>query len=173
MKRLALLLLAATACEMADQPRLDSYAPSRLFADGAALQAPPEGTLARDAPDLATALRERPALTPQLLTRGQARYGIFCTPCHGLAGDGDGIVPARGFSHPPDFTIPRLETAPSAYFVEVITRGHGAMYPYADRVPPADRWAIAAYIRALQLARYAPLADLPPEDRARLAEAAP
>jgi mono/diheme cytochrome c family protein len=172
-KRLALLLLAASACEMADQPRLDSYAASRLFGDGAAMQAPPDGTVALDAPALAAALADRPPLTRELLDRGQARYGIYCTPCHGLAGDGQGIVPARGFPHPPDFAIARLEAARSAYFVGVITNGHGVMYPYADRVPPADRWAIAAYIRALQLARHVPQADLPPADRARLPEAAP
>jgi mono/diheme cytochrome c family protein len=96
---------------------------------------------------------------------------LFC--CHGLAGDGDGIVPARGFPHPPSYAEPRLVAAPPSYIVDVITNGHGVMYPYADRVSPADRWAIAAYIRALQTSLATPAAALPPEDRAKLAEAQP
>jgi mono/diheme cytochrome c family protein len=173
MKRLVLFLLLASACEMADQPRYDSYEPSRLFPDGMSLQAPPDGTLAQDAPSRDAALLERPPLTPALLARGRERYDIYCTPCHGIAGDGDGIVPARGFPRPPDYAIPRLRRADPSYFVAVITDGHGVMYSYADRVLPADRWAIAAYIRALQLSRHAPAAELPPEDRARLADATP
>jgi mono/diheme cytochrome c family protein len=172
-KRLALILLLASACEMADQPRFDSYEPSRLFPNGASLRDPPAGTLAQDALARAAARLDRPPLTPALLARGRDRCGIYCTPCHGLAGDGDGIVPARGFPRPPDYAIPRLRQAPSSYFVEVITEGHGVMYPYASRVAPADRWAIAAYIRALQLSRHAQASALPAEDRARLAEAAP
>ena len=172
MRRVAVLLLvAATACEMADQPRYDSYEPSTLFPNGTSLQAPPDGAIARDDPGRIAALLDRPALTPALLARGHERYDIYCTPCHGLAGDGAGIVPARGFPRPPDYAIPRLRAAPSSHVVAVITNGHGVMYPYADRVTPADRWAIAAYVRALQLSRHAPAADLPPEDRARLAEA--
>lgn len=173
MRRATLLLLALAACEMADQPRYGEYQPSALFADGTSLQAPPEGTLAQDAPTRAAILAERPALTPALLERGRARFGIYCTPCHGLAGDGDGIVPARGFPHPPSYAEPRLVAAPSAYFVQVITDGHGVMYPYADRVSPADRWAIAAWIRALQASLATPAASLPPEDRAKLAAVAP
>ncbi len=172
MKRSAVaLLLVAAACEMSDQPRYDSYEPSPLFADGASLQAPPEGALARGASTLAAALSERPPLTADLVARGRQRYAIDCVPCHGLDGDGDGIVPARGFPRPPSFHEARLRDAPSSWFVEVITHGHGVMYPYADRVAPSDRWAIAAYIRALQLSRNAPAAELTDDDRARLAEA--
>jgi mono/diheme cytochrome c family protein len=172
MKRPALiLLLVATACEMSDQPRYDSYEPSRLFADGASLQAPPAGTIARGEAARAAALAERPPLTADLVARGRERYAIACVPCHGVDGDGDGIVPARGFPRPPSFHEARLREAPSSRFVEVIAHGHGVMYPYADRVAPADRWAIAAYIRALQLSRRAPAADLTDDDRARLAEA--
>jgi mono/diheme cytochrome c family protein len=158
---------------MSDQPRYGEYQPSALFPDGSSLQAPPEGTVAQDFPARAAALLERPALTPELLQRGRERYGIYCTPCHGIAGDGNGMVPARGFPHPPSYAEPRLVEAPSSYFVDVITHGHGVMYPYADRVPPADRWAIAAWIRALQASRATPADALPAEDRARLAEAAP
>jgi mono/diheme cytochrome c family protein len=134
------------------------------------MQAPPDGTVARDdpAPD---ALTDRPAMTADLLARGRERFGIYCAVCHDAAGTGHGTVPARGFPTPPDFGEPRLVAAPSAYFVEVITHGHGVMYPYADRVMPADRWAIAAYIRALQLSRDAAVADLPAEDRPRVEEA--
>jgi mono/diheme cytochrome c family protein len=167
-----LLLAAAVACDMSDQPRYDSYEPSRLFPDGTSMQAPPEGTLAQDAPARAAALLERPPLTAELLARGRERYGIFCTPCHGLAGDGDGAVVARGFPRPPAYAEERLRRAPSSYFVTVITEGHGVMYPYADRVAPADRWAIAGYIRALQLSQRAPVAQLPAGDRTRLAGAA-
>ncbi len=167
------LLLALAACKMNDQPRYDSYEPSRLFADGSSLQWPPYGTVAQEAPARLAALAERPPLTAVLLARGKERFGIYCTPCHGLAGDGNGIVPARGFPRPPSFDLPRLRQAPSSYFVDVITHGHGVMYPYASRVAPADRWAIAAYIRALQLSQLTAVADLPAADRDRLAEATP
>lgn len=169
-RRAIILLLLVAACEMADQPRYDSYEPSRLFADGASLQAPPEGTLDRDAPARAAALGKRPPLTAELIARGRERYAIDCVPCHGLLGDGDGIVPARGFPRPPSFHQPRLRDAPASHFVDVITDGYGVMYPYADRVTPADRWAIAAYIRALQLGQSVAAGALSADDRARLAE---
>jgi mono/diheme cytochrome c family protein len=104
-----------------------------------------------------------------LLERGRERYDIYCSPCHDFSGYGHGTVPARGFPQPPSFHIPRLASAPSRYFVDVITHGHGVMYAYADRVRPADRWAIAAYIRALQLSQDAPVASLSPQERSNLA----
>jgi mono/diheme cytochrome c family protein len=107
-------------------------------------------------------------MTAALLARGRERYGIYCAVCHDLAGYGQGIVPSRGFPHPPSYHIDRLRKAPASYFVDVITHGHGAMYSYADRVSPADRWAIAAYIRALQLSQDAPAAALTDAERARL-----
>ncbi|MEZ2126239.1 MULTISPECIES: cytochrome c [unclassified Sinorhizobium] len=165
------LLLLSACDDMNHQPRYDSYERSSLFADGKALQAPPDGTVARDDPELEAALARRPPMTVGLLKRGQERFGIYCVPCHDAGGYGEGTVPARGFPRPPSLHIARLREAPSRYFVEVITKGHGAMYSYADRVAPADRWAIAAYIRALQLSQNAPVADLSPEDRARLREA--
>ena len=103
-----------------------------------------------------------------MLERGQQRYGIFCTPCHGLTGEGDGIVVTRGFPSPPSYLDPRLVAAPDRHFYDVVTRGYGAMYPYAARVGPADRWAIVAYIRALQFAGGASAADLPKDLRDRL-----
>jgi mono/diheme cytochrome c family protein len=107
-------------------------------------------------------------MTLALLQRGQDRFRIYCTPCHDAAGYGRGTVPARGFPQPPSFHIPRLRDAPSEHFVDVITHGHGVMYPYADRVTPPDRWAIAAYIRALQLSQDVPIAALSDQDRGRL-----
>ena len=164
----AALVLAASSCDqMIHQPRYDYAERSRLFGDGKSLQAPPDGTVARDDPSWRAALSERPEITAALLARGRERFGIYCAVCHDAAGHGHGVVPSRGFPQPPSFHIARLRDAPSAYFVEVITRGHGAMYSYADRVAPADRWAIAAYIRALQLSQDAALADLRPQERSR------
>ncbi|WIM12824.1 cytochrome c [Enhydrobacter sp.] len=165
----AILLAAVSSCDqMRHQPRYDSEERSVLFSDGKSLQAAPDGTIARDAPAQRQALRERPAMTEALLARGRERFGIYCTPCHDLSGHGQGIVPSRGFPHPPSFHIDRLRDAPSSYFVDVITNGHGVMYSYADRVSPADRWAIAAYIRALQLSQDAPASVLTDADRAKL-----
>ncbi|TPE51054.1 c-type cytochrome [Amaricoccus solimangrovi] len=171
MRRATLLLLALAACEMADQPRYDAYEPAPLFPNGASVQPPPEGAVARGYPARAATLATRPPLTPALLDRGRERYAIACVPCHGIAGDGDGVVPSRGFPPPPSFAEPRLRAAPAATIVDVITHGHGVMYSYADRVAPADRWAIAAYVRALQTSLGTPAADLPEADRAKLAEA--
>jgi mono/diheme cytochrome c family protein len=130
---------------------------------------PVPGTLAQEQPD-----REVPqpaSMTAAMLARGQERYTIFCTPCHGASGDGWGMIVQRGFPHPPDLASDKLERAPARLFYDTITHGHGVMYSYAARVPPADRWAIAAYIRALQLSRHAPVASLPAQDRAQLAQA--
>jgi mono/diheme cytochrome c family protein len=165
----AVLLAAVSSCDqMRHQPRYDSEERSTLFRNGQSLQAPPDNTIARDDPAYRRALRERPAMTDALLARGRERFGIYCTPCHDLSGSGQGIVPSRGFPHPPSFHIDRLRNAPSSYFVDVITNGHGVMYSYADRVSPADRWAIAAYIRALQLSQNAPASALSQADRAKL-----
>ena len=89
-------------------------------------------------------------VTMQLLKRGQERFTIYCVPCHSPLGDGDGIIPRRGFPHPPSYHIARLRQAPDRHFYDVMTNGYGIMYSYADRVTPEDRWAIVAYIRALQ-----------------------
>jgi len=145
--------LIACACHqnMVDQPRYDDYERAPLFGDGMASQPPPPGTVPIDAPDRAAA-SQRPPMTLALLERGRERFGIYCSMCHGYDGLGDGIVPARGFPRPPSYLEPRLVAAPAAHFYDVISNGYGAMYGYADRVEPADRWAIAAYIRALQIA---------------------
>lgn len=165
------LAVLAACDEMDDQPRYDSYERSTLFADGKSLQAPPMGAVAQDDAARRKAYTSRPAMSLPLLERGRERYAIYCVPCHGMAGDGRGTVPARGFPRPPSFHQPRLRNAGAAYIVSVITEGHGVMYSYANRVAPADRWAIAAYIEALQLSQDAPLALLPKEERARLPKA--
>ena len=100
-------------------------------------------------------------ITMQLLERGEDRFDAYCAPCHSRLGDGDGRVARRGFPHPPSYHIERLRNAPDRHFYDVITHGYGVMYPYADRVTPEDRWAIVAYIRALQLSQDAPREALP------------
>ncbi len=107
-------------------------------------------------------------LTRELLARGRERYGIFCSPCHGLTGNGLGIVVQRGLRQPPNFDIDRLRAAPVGYFFDVQSNGFGAMMDYAAQIPPADRWAIAAYLRALQLSQRTTLADVPAEARGAL-----
>jgi cytochrome c len=106
-----------------------------------------------------------------VLERGRDRYGIYCAPCHGQTGDGRGMIVMRGFSPPPSLSSQELREAPVGHFFDVITHGHGAMYSYAARVEPRDRWAIAAYIRVLQLSQYADESTLPAADRERLKEA--
>jgi len=113
------------------------------------------------------------ALNRQLLERGRERFEIYCSVCHGRTGEGHGMIVQRGFPAPPAFDIERLRQAPIGHFFDVITHGYGVMYSYANRVEPEDRWAIAAYIRALQLSRSAKLEDAPAAERAKLQGAAP
>ena len=169
------LLLLAGCDEMSHQPKYDSYEKSKLFADGKSMQAPPAGSIGRDDPARLAALNQQPPMSRQLVERGRDRFDIYCVPCHDQAGYGNGTVPNRGFPHPPSFHIDRLRQVSPAYFVDVITHGHGVMYAYADRVAPADRWAIAAYIQALQLSQDAPVDLLSPDERAKVekADAAP
>ena len=162
MRRLAwLTLLALPACHqnltMSDQHKGDEWERSALFRNGRVVQEAPAGTVSREAAtgDL---IAQRPPMTLALVERGRERFDIFCSVCHGYTGDGDGMVVQRGFPQPPSFHSPRLIAAPDAHFVDVITNGHGVMYSYADRVPVADRWAITAYIRALQKSRMPPTA---------------
>ena len=100
-------------------------------------------------------------VTKEVMERGQQRFNIYCTPCHGYVGDGNGIVVQRGFQRPPSYHEPRLVNAPIGHFYDVISHGYGKMPDYAAQVAPRDRWAIAAYIRALQLSQHAPVADVP------------
>jgi mono/diheme cytochrome c family protein len=107
-------------------------------------------------------------VTRELLERGQERYNIYCSPCHGRTGDGNGMIVQRGFPRPPSYHIDRLRQAPIGHFYDVMTHGYGIMYPYAARVEPADRWAIAAYIRVLQTSQNAQPSDIPADKRAQL-----
>lgn len=109
-------------------------------------------------------------ITREVLERGRERFDIYCSPCHGRTGDGNGMVVQRGFPAPPSYHIDRLRQAPAGHFYEVITHGYGIMYSYATRVAPSDRWAIAAYIRVLQKSHDATLAEIPPQQRTQLEE---
>ncbi|KAA3450600.1 quinol:cytochrome C oxidoreductase [Mesorhizobium sp. SARCC-RB16n] len=168
-----LLLLAGCKQDMADQPRYNPLEASKQFADGMSARTPVAGSVARDA-DLAATPEKFPyPLTMALLLRGQQRFDIFCSPCHGRTGDGHGMVVQRGFPAPPTYHQDALRRAPDRHFYDVITNGYGAMYSYAARVPANDRWAIVAYIRALQYSRYAPADALSETLRTKLdAEAA-
>ena len=145
----AMLVGCHQSLTMSDQPKGAEWERTTLFRNGRVVQAPPPGSVARE-DDTGDVLKEKPPMSLALVQRGRERFNIFCSECHGYTGEGDGMVVQRGFPHPPSFHDPRLVAAPDEHFVDVITNGHGVMYSYADRVPPADRWAIAAYIRALQ-----------------------
>lgn len=154
MKRLlAAALLVLASCHqdltMADQPRDDEWEKSDLFANGRVMQDQPSGTVSREAATRDLEAR-RPPMSLALVRRGRERFDIDCSVCHGFSGEGDGMVVQRGFPKPPSFLDQRLVDAPDRHFVDVITNGHGVMYSYADRVSVPDRWAITAYIRALQ-----------------------
>lgn len=139
--------LAAGCDNMANQPKVNPYEVYRAATESPPFEEP-AGTVARDyAPEPAP-----PVVTLALLERGRQRFDIYCAVCHGFAGFGDGMVVQRGFPAPPSYHIDRLRRAPIQHFYDVITNGYGAMYSYAQRVAPQDRWAIVAYIRALQAA---------------------
>jgi mono/diheme cytochrome c family protein len=146
---------------MTEQPKYTPEAPSKFWANGASARPIPsytvaQGDLARDA-----AAKNPPEVTLALLQRGQQRFDMFCSPCHGVSGYGDGMVVQRGFPRPPSFFSQRLLAANVRRFYNVQTKGFGVMYSYADRIPEEDRWAIAAYIRALQVSQHATLAMAP------------
>ena len=167
----ALAILALPGCkrqDMAAQPRSRAYDQSDFFADGSSMRPPVPGTIARNRPDVP--VPQPKVIDAALLARGQDRFAINCVPCHGRVGDGQGMIVQRGFPQPPSFHVARLRKAPASHFYDVITNGHGVMYSYADRVAPGDRWAIIAYIRALQTSQGVEVAGLPPGDRAKLME---
>jgi mono/diheme cytochrome c family protein len=172
MRRRAPVLLALAAlagCSDQSMTRQNRYGPdepSALWADGTSTRAPPDGTVLAGA-DVSAQADDPPPVTPALLARGRERYDIACAPCHGLSGHGDGVIVSRGFPHPPSYHEPRLQAASAAHIHDVIEHGYGVMYSYAARVEPKDRWAIVAYVRALQLSQSA-RADEAPEIRERL-----
>ncbi len=162
MRRAVILTIALTTLvgcdDMSVQPKQKAYSP---------LVGPAE--VPSDTVEfLETSSPPPPPVTFGLLERGQERFRIFCTPCHSELGDGRGMVVQRGFPPPPSFHTPRLRDAPAQHFYDVITNGYGAMYSFAERVQSADRWAIAAYIRALQRSQNARLADVRADQRGAL-----
>jgi hypothetical protein len=174
----AMLCVVIGGCQirqdMADQPKNTPLSPSPFFDDGRSERPLIENTVARGsiADEDLFVPKESNAfplpLTPELLNRGQERYRIFCSPCHGIQGDGNGMVSMRGMKHPPSYHDPRLRQVSNGYLYDVITNGFGGMLSYSAQIPPADRWAIIAYVRALQLSRNAPVSELPPDVRAKL-----
>jgi cytochrome c5 len=160
--------------DMANQPRQNPLSPSEFFADGRSERPALENTVVRGSiqDDALLVPKDSNAfplpVTAELLERGQQRYAIFCTPCHGIQGDGMGMVAMRGMKHPPSYHQERLRQVPNGYLYDVVTNGFGAMYGYSAQIPPRDRWAIVAYLRALQLSRNVPVGQLPEELREKL-----
>lgn len=179
----ALTMVACRPRNMAEQPRYEYLESSDSFADSMVARQPVSGTVAREGTlpssllasgqtETGTLAVDPPmAITYEMLERGRERFGIYCAVCHGNDGYGSGIVVRRGFPPPPSFHNDRLRNAPIGYFVHVIQNGYGVMYRYGDRVLPEDRWAIAAFVRALQLSQYADSTTLPLEDQQELKEA--
>jgi len=174
-------LLALGACrqKMANQPRYDPFEPSDFFADGMSARPRIAGTVARGElaidPVVASGKMNGQdvdgfpmAVTAQTLNRGEERYNIYCSACHGRTGDGNGMIPSRGYRHPPSFHTELLRTAKTGHFFDVMTNGFGAMPSYANQVPVNDRWAIVAYIRALQISQNATINDVPADKRAAM-----
>jgi len=159
---------------MAHQPKNRPLSPSEFFHDGRSERPLLENTVARGslADDALFVPKDSPnfplPVTMELLERGEGRYRIFCTPCHGLQGDGNGMIVMRGMKHPPSYHEDRLRQVPNGYFYDVITNGFGAMMGYSAQIPPRDRWAIIAYVRALQLSRNAKVSNLPPAVREKV-----
>jgi mono/diheme cytochrome c family protein len=173
--------LVVTGCrqQMADQPRYKPLAKSAFFGDDRSARPMEPGTVAqgqlraderfytgKSGGGLVATLPV--SLTKELLARGQDRFNIFCSPCHDRTGSGNGMVVQRGYRRPTSYHIERLRQAPIGHFFDVITNGFGSMPDYSQQVPPDDRWAITAFIRALQLSQNATLADVPPEARQQL-----
>lgn len=182
---LALLVVASLAgCEngaqnMYDQAKYKPLAASNLWRDGRSARPLQPGTVAYSGGPIADSSSGREerrqaesatgtpgqSYSTAALVRGRERFDIFCSPCHGTAGDGDGYITRRGFPHPPTFHQERLRDVPDQYVFDVMTRGFGAMYPYADRITVEDRWAIVGYVRALQRSQHARIEDLPVNQR--------
>ena len=176
------MLLSGCRLDMHLQPKYLPYAKTDFFPDGRSERQPVPGTVARGqlrVDELFYTGRENGVVVDKFpftitradLERGRERYNVYCTPCHDYAGGGRGMIVQRGFPQPPSYHIQRLRDAPAGHFYEVITNGFGAMYSYAARIEPADRWRIAAYIRVLQLSQNAKIDDVPVSERQNLAHA--
>jgi hypothetical protein len=175
----SLVITAGCALTLWDQPRVDPFEESRFFADGSSARPRIPGTVARGQLRLDDHLQRGRVdgrfaetfpftITLEILERGQERYNIFCAPCHGLVGDGHGIVTEYGMRVPTSFHDPELREEAPGYYFTLITDGTRVMPSYADRIAPADRWAIVAYIRALQLSQNADPAQLSADEVPRL-----
>ena len=177
------LLLVCAGCrrDMHVEPRYDPYAATDFFGDGQSARIPVAGTVPRE--ELTTGPQELlytgkmhgvPAqvfpfpITHEVLERGRDRFNIYCAQCHGLSGDGDGMIVQRGFPRPSSYHIEQVRAAPVGHFFDVITNGLGVMYPYGYRIPTRDRWAIISYIRALQLSRQVSFNELSEAEQKRL-----
>ena len=181
----ACLLAAGCRQNMHDQHKVKPLGESTFFADGQGARPLPAHTVARGdlregfaftglGPDNKPVAQMPPELlvngkvTRELLLRGQERFNIYCSPCHGRLGLGNGMIVQRGYKQPTSYHIERLRTAPIGYFFNVMTEGYGVMPTYAPQIPVHDRWAIAAYIRVLQYSQSANLAELPAADQQRV-----
>jgi Cytochrome C oxidase, cbb3-type, subunit III len=180
---MSLLLAGSGACrlDMHIQPKYTPLRASTFFADGRSERPVVPGTVAHGQLRVdelrytgrinGVVANEFPfPITRASLQRGRERYNIYCSPCHDYSGSGHGMIVQRGFQAPPSYHIDRLRQAPVGHFFDVITNGFGNMYSYASRVPPDDRWRIAAYIRVLQASERATLDDVPAEERRQLLE---
>jgi mono/diheme cytochrome c family protein len=176
---LAAFALAACRQDMHDQPKYIPLRESAFFGDARSARPFVEGTVARghlNDDELAYTGKTNgqdatmfPApVTAETMARGRERFTIYCSPCHGRTGQGDGMVVLRGYRRPPSFLQDRLIGAPVGHFFDVITNGFGAMPDYAAQIRPQDRWAIIAYVRALQLSGHATLADVPSSERDKI-----
>jgi mono/diheme cytochrome c family protein len=182
MTGVAALALTGAACrqDMQDQPKYIPLRPSSFFADGRSARPLIEGTVARGHldDDLALYTGKGPdgklldtfpfPITKEIMQRGQNRFNIYCSPCHGLVGNGDGMIVQRGYRQPPSYHTDRLRKVTNGYIFDVITNGFGAMPDYSAQVGVRDRWAIVAYVRALQMSQNASVNDLTPQERAQL-----
>jgi mono/diheme cytochrome c family protein len=175
----AALLFSGCRQDMHDQPRYDPMREAPFFTDARSARPLVEGTVARghlrDDELLYTGMANgQPAavfpfaVDASVMARGRERYDVFCSPCHGRTGQGDGMVVLRGYRRPPSMHQDRLRNAPAGHFFDVITNGFGAMPDYAVQVRVEDRWAIVAYVRALQLSGHATLNDVPPSERDKI-----
>ena len=180
-----LVAAAASGCrqDMHNSPKAIPLRESVFFKNGSSARPLVEGTVARGTlqDDAGFFTGKNGALevdalpfplTAEVLDRGEQRFNIYCTPCHGMAGNGDGMIVRRGYRKPPSYHIDRLRAAPLGHFYDVMTNGFGAMPDYRAQIAPRDRWAIAAYVRALQLSQHAPAAAVPPEERQKLSQPA-
>jgi mono/diheme cytochrome c family protein len=175
-----ILLAGCSRLDMQDQPKLKYERPSDFFADGRSGRPEVDGTISRGSLNEDTAYYEGKdaagkdieafplVVDKALIVHGHERFDAFCAPCHGRIGNGLGMIVRRGFKQPPSYHIDRLRNAPVGHFFDVITNGYGAMLNYAQQVSVRDRWAIVAYIRALEYSQNANINDLPTEARARI-----